>query len=848
MSLTIWAEHGPGYRSPPFFARIAASLAKAESPAWYIVPSHTWKLRAEALCLAHTNGILFGECILTQAAWMESVASPSTPILSDSNRQALVAEIVSKEPLEYFRIGHTPMKQVDVLLQGITAALEANISPDALAALATDFGQEREHDLARIYAAYIRELSVRHRTDPSQIPQLALAKIRSGEPLGTQQIMIDVGMRPLPILWDIIQALQQHPGSPNLHIIIPEHLRHLAEGRLGEAARKISPDEWVSHSSAAPELFRAPNLTAQYHWMTETIHTLSALGTPASDISLMTCDPDTTLWWEACQSAEILAESALPQRLIASPISAPWNDSRLWRSAPQSATIGEWASWWQTQLYPESRIAELAVRVAIDTAACRALADIARWESIFLKASATTGPTTLLTAREFQTLIAPMLQEHPSINDTTLPFRRVTPESHVGDLIPNFLVQDAAQELLPRAIPSPFFKMAASFPSDPNAERLIAAFPNADALLQIQIAAWQRLRDSAAHITGIYSISHDVRGEMAPSLFFAMEAKDIPMAVRAAPDMNKIQPETSFLLRDDDTITHVRQRMRDRLFSITELEGFASCTFKHFAHYILGINVPDEEHPELIAKDEGQFIHTLLEKFYSQNALPSSEDGIRAQLIAISAAMDTPLNTIRHIQRDRLIEIATRNILMDQAEAAQRGIGALRPAHLEWNFGSSDIPALRLTAETGATISIRGKVDRIDVNPDTHRMLLVDYKLKGKVGSIISEIEKGIHLQIPLYILAARQVFTDYSLVGGILFDLYNVKRTYGMAHKSEGEFLGIGSRIKTLLKPDNWDELLLTAERYATQYALQIQSGQFAITEHDCEYCDWKGLLPWED
>ncbi len=853
MSLTIWTEHGPGYRSPTFFARIAASLANLENPACYIVPSHAWKLRVEALCLAHTNGILFGNRIVTQTTWLDSLASPSTPVLSDSMRQGLLAEIISKEPLEYFRIGHTPMKQVDLLLQGITAALEANISPDALTALATDFGQEREHDLAHVYLTYIRELSRQHRTDPTQLPQLALNNIRTGKTLAAQRVIIDMGMRPIPILWEIIQALAQHPDSPDLHVVIPEHLRHTAESRLGESAREISPEEWVAHTTVTPQLCRAPNVTAQYHWMTETIRDLAKMGTPATDISLMTCDPDATLWWEACQTAGILPESALPQRLVAAPISAPWNTPHVWRTAPQTATLEGWATWWRSHLFPESRIKALASRVATDTAVCRALADIARWESVFLKASATIDAATELTARDLQTLITPLLQDQPGMSDTTLPFRRLTSDSHIGDIIPNLLVLDATQELLPRAIPSPFFKMAASFPSDPNAERLIAAYPNADTLLQIQISAWHRLCHSAQQITGIYSVSHDIRGEMAPSLFFATEAKDIVHGSTSSPRTENGAVRTELvegrhLLHDTDTIAHVRERMRDRLFSITELEGFASCTFKHFARYILGINVPDEDYPELIAKDEGQFIHTLLEKFYSQNAQPTDEDAIRTQLIAITSSMDSPLNGIRHIQRDRLIEIATRNIVMDQMENAQRGNAALKPTRLEWNFGAHDVPPLHLTSETGATISVRGKVDRIDINPKTHRMLLVDYKLKGKVGSIISEIEKGIHLQIPLYLLAARQVFTDYTLIGGILFDLYSVKRTYGMAHKSEGEFLGIGSRIKTLLSPDDWDELLQTAERHATQYALQIQSGQFAITEHECEYCDWKGLLPWEE
>lgn len=847
MSLTIWTEFGPGYRTPQFFARIARCLSQTDIPTCYVVPNASAKRRAEVLCLSHGSDIFFGDRILTMSEWIKNLSVSHHPTLTDTQRLQIIRTLLKTIPLEYFR-SSTTLSTCTLIARGITSALLAGLSPTQLHHLAKDYGQEREQDLAILFEAYLAQLDKDHWMDAAQIPNAALNALQNNTPIPVQSIIVEIGMAAAPILWKILRAFKDHSTPPDLHVIVPECHRSRAETELGAIAQGISPEEWVTVPSppASLQLYRAPHPAAEYRWMAQ------HLQSPEASVLALNTDP--TLWIEACMAEGLLKESAQPLSLATSPVSAPWFDTATWHRAPANATLDEWMSWWRNQLFPESQIQNLRKEISADGFACRTLRDIAQWESLWLHAAAATPAAQPLTAFELRTVIDPLLQTTAHLDADTLPYTPVALLSHLGDHIPNLLVLDATQSLLPNASgASQFFKSASILPQDPNARLLCDAFPSAETALQLQIAAWQRLSGSASNIMACYSISSDVLGEQFPSLLLDAEPQDIPISQsRAVTPMPCAMPET--LLTATDTVAHVRQSMKAHTFSITELEDFAACPFRHFARYILGINVPDEESPEIPAKDEGRIIHRLLECFYRNphidlNDMFGDERAkttrkILQGILTHEIQTTTPL---QKIQIERLLESATHAVLFDLAMHDRLGDSALQPTHLEWSFGKGGVPPLTLRAANSDPIHIRGTVDRIDINPDTKHLLLIDYKY-SETKPIIGKIQQGTHLQIPLYLLASQSVFADFTILGGLLFDLKMQIRTHGMAHKSAAGFLGIEGRPQSLTKEETWGELLQTAAAHAVHYAQQIRSGKTPIAEHTCEYCDWEGLLPWEE
>lgn len=847
MALTIWTEHGPGYRSPHFFARISESLGRSHHPATYVVPNAAAKRRAMDLCLPQGSGIFFGDSILTTSTWIRGLAAPHCPILSDPQRLAIIRALLKTVPLDYFRSSAATPSTCALIARGITSALGAGLSATELHHLARDYGQEREQDLATLLEAYLAQLKRDHGMDAAQLPLAAIDSLRSGAAIQARRIIVETGIAPAPVLWELLRTIQEYLASHDLHVVVPEYQRGRAESELGVLAQKIRTDEWVA-TPATPEsvhLYRAPQPTAQYRWMARQL---------LPETRVLALATDVAPWLEACMSEGVVTDMALPLSLSASPVSAPWFDRTTWNRAPASATLSDWMQWWRNHLYPESQIQSLQAKISTDAFACRTLRDIAQWESIWLRAAAGAPAPHPYTPAMLRAVIDPLLQIAAPIDADMLPFTFVSLLSHLGEPIPRLLVLDASQSLLPNGAGAlPFFKSAALLPQDPNARRLRDAFPSADAGLQLQIAAWRRLSGCSSEMIASYSATGDANGEQFPSLLLDTEPRDIP-----APPLSDAQCETATtpetLLRADDTIADVRRCMETHTFSITELEAFAECPFRHFARYILGITIPDEEGPEISPRDEGKIVHRLLERFY-RSPHPELRDLFgEARTDAARAILDQILNheiqttaPLRQIQIDRLLQMATQAVQSDLATHDRLGQAALGPAYLEWTFGVKDVPPLTLTAADSAPVHILGTVDRIDINPTTRQLLLIDYKT-GKVESIIGDIRKGIHLQIPIYLLAAQSVFSDFTVLGGLLFDLQHVQRHHGMARKSAAAFLGIEGRYQSLTKEETWHDLLQIASDHAVSYASQILRGHHPVGEHTCTYCDWKGLLPWEE
>ncbi|MEM4266787.1 MAG: PD-(D/E)XK nuclease family protein, partial [Candidatus Nanoarchaeia archaeon] len=70
-------------------------------------------------------------------------------------------------------------------------------------------------------------------------------------------------------------------------------------------------------------------------------------------------------------------------------------------------------------------------------------------------------------------------------------------------------------------------------------------------------------------------------------------------------------------------------------------------------------------------------------------------------------------------------------------------------------------------------ILIRGKIDRIDVTPDGKFALVIDYKTGKRFKA--SSLENGTCLQLPLYLLAAKNLL-GLEPLGGHLYSFCHAK------------------------------------------------------------------------
>jgi hypothetical protein len=239
-------------------------------------------------------------------------------------------------------------------------------------------------------------------------------------------------------------------------------------------------------------------------------------------------------------------------------------------------------------------------------------------------------------------------------------------------------------------------------------------------------------------------------------------------------------------------------QLRERFAAIlqrvspTMLEDFGECPQKFLLKHLLGVRDIDDPERELQInhRDKGSLDHRILERFY--RSLPTGEIAIAAASLpvlppSITTRLDAlvdeqfdeaeqqapPFNrTMRDIERKATKRNLHDFIAADFADLTQR---QLLPRHVEYRFGAKyaergrvDRPEAFVVQAGGMPISVEGSIDRVDVGPDTLR--IVDYK-SGKAlrhQKLADKIDRGVRLQLAMYAMAASEFFDAANVSGAI--------------------------------------------------------------------------------
>jgi len=287
--------------------------------------------------------------------------------------------------------------------------------------------------------------------------------------------------------------------------------------------------------------------------------------------------------------------------------------------------------------------------------------------------------------------------------------------------------------------------------------------------------------------------------------------------------------------------------------SASRLETWASCGFRYYLAYVLGLDERDdpERTIELSALDRGSAMHDVLERFIREQVelgapAPdqpwSAAQRARAQEIALEVFEDYE----RRGRTGRPIEWATqkRDLLAliddflthDDRYRAEHGV---TPEHLELDFGMRSTQPLELELDDGRTLRFRGKIDRIDRGRHGARRV-VDYKTgsgrkyKGLVGED-DPTRAGTMLQLGLYAeavaeqLGAPEISTEYWMVdAGAGFARHGYPWTPAHRHRLVEVLTTIADGIEAGVFPNvpgDWQS--------------------FRSTYENCTYCDFDSVCP---
>ena len=266
------------------------------------------------------------------------------------------------------------------------------------------------------------------------------------------------------------------------------------------------------------------------------------------------------------------------------------------------------------------------------------------------------------------------------------------------------------------------------------------------------------------------------------------------------------------------------------VFSATELERFADCSSAWLFERVIDPKRIDAEPDPLL---RGQVLHTTLHRFYAM--LPRELDSERVTPENLEAAtalvhrcLDDALETGVRLDLTELQAVELRHTLRADLEGflrdeAESGVGFV-PRRLEVAFGSERAaPELQRGLQLADDVFLSGKIDRIDIDPFSARGIVQDYK-SGKGAHSAREIDRELRLQIPLYILALRDL-VGVEPLGGVYRALAGRRLTRGMLRESAREDLPGFARDDYLDEETFWSQVESARDR-AAENATRIRTG----------------------
>jgi ATP-dependent helicase/nuclease subunit B len=273
--------------------------------------------------------------------------------------------------------------------------------------------------------------------------------------------------------------------------------------------------------------------------------------------------------------------------------------------------------------------------------------------------------------------------------------------------------------------------------------------------------------------------------------------------------------------------------------SATTLQDFAACPYRHFLKR--GLRLRAWEEPSRVyqpdPKERGSFFHEALERTFSEllekGALPLRLERLaEAQALAhheIAVVLDAAALEGRIVNR-RLLEPLEIEMCRDIDELLRRETednSGFVPAAFE-----SEFEEISFAFGDEREVTLRGKLDRIDLATNPVRLRVIDYKTGGFYDAPGEQFKGGRELQLAVYNLVAERLYTDHLVTEAI----YRYGTEKGGFHD------------KGCANSEQNRETLRGILRHLDGLAT---AGVFARSADSCQFCDYQsicGAAPFRD
>lgn len=202
--------------------------------------------------------------------------------------------------------------------------------------------------------------------------------------------------------------------------------------------------------------------------------------------------------------------------------------------------------------------------------------------------------------------------------------------------------------------------------------------------------------------------------------------------------------------------------------SVTRLETYAACAYRHFLQY--GLTLQERQQFSFENVDMGNVYHAVLEQFarslsekgYTWFDFPEEFAGRQVQEALEHYAADFHSTILYSSARNeyaitRMGRILTRTVLTLQRQLRR---GSFMPESFELSFQHADhLDSVNVALSEQEKMRLQGRIDRIDVAEDEENVYIkvIDYK-SGHKRFDLAALYYGLQLQLVVYMNAASEL------------------------------------------------------------------------------------------
>lgn len=233
--------------------------------------------------------------------------------------------------------------------------------------------------------------------------------------------------------------------------------------------------------------------------------------------------------------------------------------------------------------------------------------------------------------------------------------------------------------------------------------------------------------------------------------------------------------------------------------SISQLETFAQCPFKHFVSYGLRLELRDPADPTAI--DLSRIYHSTLERLVGELLRRRVDLAAMPQPLAAELIQQATQQAGQALRGELMISSARNRYLLDRIERtvqqfadAQRAIaarGQFRPKWTNLAFGTehSRLPPLALDTPAGHRLELHGRIDRVDLLEQQAAFAVIDYRMGDVAGMSATNVYYGLSLQLLASLLIMQnhgQTLTGKSLTPAAALCVRLLRQIEKIAHPGD--------------------------------------------------------------